>query len=371
MNAKRKSLKFETANVTRDELAQFLLNTATKVKLVNRKMKDFASHPQFSVTYNKEELTELLYVTIAKVINAHEAFILKKKGLPVPENFPCISDELDLSTFGNIVGYMRSAYDNNISKDYKKHIATKRTAHVTSYDSAQQDDSNDSKQGNAILNLLFEESIANRDDNKEYSRLIKEIFSFLKDYDKKINRMTSKKGELREEKKSRLAYLFLYLLDPKYKGKFIYIKEKFPSWTQYIYKKNKDELSNIIKRHFSEDMSFLFDYLNTQNESVGESQLPKHTPNYYDQSCDVSSCFNFVFKGDKVSVELSAIMFRLNNGRKEVLDTYSMNLTVSKSDIDLAKEELTIKMAKKLTEFKKEAEKRRHNSLKEIYGKAA
>lgn len=372
ISKKEIKLNFETANVSRDELALFLLNTAHKVRLVNRKIKDFSSHQHFSVIYNREELTELLNITIAKVINSHEAYILKCKGLPIPEIYPAIGDELDLSSFGNIIGYMRSAYDNNISKDYKKHIATKRSANVISYDSANQDSSDDNKQGNAILNLLYENSIDVNQDTTEYKRLMNEILVFLKTNDRKINKGLSRKNtQVKEEKKSKLSYLFIYLLDPKYKGKFVFIKDKLPEWTQYLYKKNKEELALVIKSNFPDSMEFLYDYLNNSYDSYGETLSPKQTPNYYDQSCDVSTCFNYVFKQDKVQVEFLVQLFRLNNGEREILESEVSKIIVDKNDVELAKGKLNAKMSGVLIKMKETASSRKHNSLKEIYGNVA
>ena len=368
MNTKRKRLSFETAKLSREEIALFLIKTAKKANLVNRKVKAFSTHPHFSVIYNKEELQEILNITIAKVVNAHEAYILKCKGKEIPEDYPSISDELDLSTFGNLTGYMRSAYDNNVSKDYKKHIATKRSGELISYDSASQEDSDDSKQGNAVLNQLQEDSIEDITDEKEYKRLIKEILFFLKKYDKKMNELYAKrnKGEIREEKKSRLAYLFLYLINPKYKAKYVYIKDKLP-WTQYLYKKYKEELSSVILNNFSDEAEFLYNYLNNFYDSYGETQKAKRTDNYFDQSCDVSTCFDFSFKKDKVTVTLLAQMYRKNNGQVEVLKKISKKKVCKKDEIDKTKEELSNVLKSKITNLKAEAEKRRLQSVKDIY----
>lgn len=361
-------LKFVTANATRDEVAAFCVKIAKERNLVNRKKKAFAGNPQFAAIYNTEELQEILNITITKVVNAFEAFIFKLKGIDLPEYAPEIGAELDLTNWGQITGYLISAYDKNISKDYKKYTANKREGELISYDVSNEDD-HEEKQNLVIFNQIKCTPIEDISNNQEYERAMNVIFKFLRNYDKKENERMSNKGKkiIPEIRKSKFSYLFMYLINPKYKGKYIYMKDKV-CLTPYLFNKKKDEMVELLQTHFKEETMFLYDFLAEKSSAYGAQLRPKKTENYYDQSCTTSTCFEEKYLANsKVKVIIHYQLNRLNNGKIEKIEAGEKNKIVDFHLKDQAKEELKMEAQMDIENLKAKAASKKKKALTDIY----
>lgn len=406
--SKSKKPAFETANLTNNDVALILLDLAHKRKLINKKKKSFSSNATFSAHYNSSELSSILNETIAKVIKSFEVYIARRKGLKVEEpvfeddcdlesleclyeqldgesdeeyqerllskkaslvkkksGVPNISDDLDLSTIGNLHGYFITAFNQNVSKDYKKNNGKKRKGDTVSYDGAADEED---KEAHAIFNQLKTNSIEDRDDAEEYKRIITTAWRFLRAYDKACNfELSRKRMSPKKDKTSQLAYLFLYLVDPKYKGKYVHIKGKFPTWSNYIYDKNFETMVQLLKQKFPQEMSFFYEYLMGKNTEFGTTVRPNMTKNYYDQSCSVTTSLNEKYMGNQVMLSVDVHLYRLENGKNTILQTETISKTVDMKNKDEAKVELKKEAEVVISKLKENADKRRRAALTEIY----
>lgn len=392
---KGKKLSFETANLTSNDVALLLLDIAKKRKLINKKKKTFASNANFSAIYNTSELESILNETIAKVIKSFEAYINRCKGIKVEmpvfdedddidadcdeestdkkikvkSNVPNISENLDLSTIGNLTGYFITAFNQNVSKDYKKHNGQKRKGDNVSYDGIVDEDD---KEAHTVFNQMQVHSIDERDDKEEHYRIIKNFWKFLRAYDKDVNNSLFKRRVApKKDKTSQLAYLFLYLVDPKYKGKFVNISPKFPSWSNYIYDKNLTTMVDLLKQRFPDDIREFYKYIMSQETEFGTTIRPKMTKNYYDQSCSVTTSIDEKYSGNQVTISVNIYLYRMDNGKNTILETESISDTAILSKKEELKVALKAKAQEKIMTMKEKADSRRKKSLMEIYGYSA
>lgn len=469
---------FETSELNKDQIATFLLKTAKKRNLLYRERKKFITNQFFSSLYTIEALSGIMHETISKVVNAHEAYVIRtaceeecqkqtknqlikeilknkkeiinkslitfsiddedeqsdeefidikkvkktellktievllsqkdfienlfpdmtleyslkcnkalnKKNLEnkfkksdlinlivqfkIPNYSPNISENLDLSTLGNITGYFINAFSNNISKDYKKYTASKREGELVSYDTDSDISMEDQKESITVFNQLQEDSINDLIDLSEYQSHFKKIFYSLKSYDKKMNVLNQKKypSELIPiNKKSNLAHLFLLLIDPKYKGKYVHIKEKMDI-SQYIFNSKKEEIVSFIKKNFKEEALYIYNYISKNYETYGENLRPKRTENFYDQSCTASDSFEVKFINKRIiEVIYKVELLRLNNGRWESLESKEFSKRTIQEKMDETKSLLKSESSSYLNKYQLIAEERRINASKEIY----
>lgn len=472
-------LDFETAKLNKNQVTMFLMGIAKKRYLINKEQKKFASNAFFRSIYTKETLMSIMNETLSKVVNAHEAYVIKKQeehslnkstksqlinkilkskniildkafnwiededledddhledggfevvkkikktdllknlelmlnsneyseevfpefleaykeiikskmnkkdlnklkkdelisvivNYHIPNYAPTISDNLDLSTLGYITGYFINAFSNNISKDYKKYTASKREGELVSYDVDGEASTDDQKETIMVFNQVSEDSIESLIQEKEFKQSFYTIIKGLKKYDKKVNEINKTKysGEIPESKKSFLAYLFLYLINPKYKGKYVYIKEKLDI-SQYIFNAKKEEIVDFIKKYYPEEAAEIYKYISDNYKTYGENLRPKKTQNYYDQSCTVKDSFEVQFLNKRlVNVIYKVNMVRLNNGRWEELETKTFEKRTFKTHIDDTKDFLKTEASTFIKELKNKAEGKRIEAVKEIY----
>lgn len=314
---------------------------------------------------------------ILKSLNKTNLNKLKKEDLidiviqfHIPNYSPNISKNLDLSTLGNITGYFINAFSNNISKDYKKYTATKREGELVSYDVSSDTDNDEQKDTIMVFNQMHENNIEELVDKEEFKNCFRKVFFALKKYDKKVNNFNKNKypnGDIPLNKRSFLSYLFIYLIDPKLKGKYVYIKEKLDI-SQYIFNAKKEEIVEFIKRNYPEEAKFMYKYITSNYETYGENLRPKKTENYYDQSCTVKDSFEIKFINKRlIEVIYKVEMMRLNNGRWEVLDSKSFSKRTIKDKMNDTKEMLKIENSNIFSILEEEANTRRINANKEIY----
>ena len=72
-------LDFETAKLNKNQVTMFLMGIAKKRYLINKEQKKFASNAFFRSIYTKETLMSIMNETLSKVVNAHEAYVIKKQ----------------------------------------------------------------------------------------------------------------------------------------------------------------------------------------------------------------------------------------------------------------------------------------------------
>jgi hypothetical protein len=360
-----KKLNFETAKYSKEELVIKLLEEAKKKNIIYRARKQFKGNALYYSHYTNEDLMGILNITIAKVLNSFEVYKMTKLGITPPEGSPTISEDLNLDSFGNLTGYMIEAFKKNFSKDYKKQTADKRTIgnETISIDGMSDEDN---KESYVVFNQLKVDTIAKNLEQTEYSRVLRNIFLFLREYDKKMNQVINKKAK--KDKTSKFAYLFINIIDPKYKGKFIHMKHKF-NWSPYLFEQNKEKMVELIKDNFKDDISFLFDYISKNNTQYGETIRPKKTENYFDQSCEVSSVTEeqYCNKTKNVTVLLNVILYRQENHKKVILDKFIFEKTGTISDISKIKEELKKISEDKLQQMKEKAQNKKLQAIKDIY----
>ena len=399
---KSKKLNFETANLSANDVALFLLEIAKKRKLINKKKKTFSSNATYSALYNSSELESILNETIAKVIKSFEAYINRCKGIKVEiplfdedededfgvyqdrtdydvntvvaatkkankkNNIPNISETLDLSSFGNLTGYFITAFNQNVSKDYKKNNGQKRKGDNISYDGIVDEDD---KEAHNVFNQMQTLTIDDRDDKEEHVRIVKTFWRFLRAYDKDVNfSLNRRKVSPKKDKTSQLSYLFLYLVDPKYKGKFVNISPKFPGWSNYIYDKNLSSMVELLKQKFPDDIREFYKYIMAQETEFGTTIRPKMTKNYYDQSCSVTTTIEEKYSGSQVTVSVSIHLYRMDNGKNSILETETISETGILALKDEMKSNLKARAQKYIDSMKNKADQKRKKSLMEIYG---
>lgn len=322
-NKKRSILTFETANYSRDELALKLLTVASKRRLVIKEANRFKNNPRFRNIYNVEFLEGILLETIAKVVNSHEAYILREKGMAIPEGYPELDQNTNLSTFGMLTGYLITSFKQNVSKDYKKHTATKRSfREEVSLEGGPEGCQEESQQSTVIFNQVKCDPIKDVVDKSEYLTVVTQMFNYLREYDKSENNryfyQYNKKAP--KSKQSKLAYLFLNLMDPKFKGKYVYLKDKYP-WSPYIFNKNKEKMVHIISSQFKNQSHDLLEYLEGLSDNFGATLMPKRSDVYNFQSTEVKTAFIQKPISEEVSeFYVSATLVFLDNGR---INTFS------------------------------------------------
>lgn len=385
---------FETEHFSATDVANLLYETAKKRKLIAKKKKTFASSATFSAIYNTSELESILNETIAKVIRSFEAYCNRRKGIETPiidldieddtdcENedeleldttnviqfkaAPKISAELDLSTIGYLIGYFITAFNQNVSKDYKKHNGLKRKGDNVSYDGVVDEDD---AEAHAVFNKMQVNTIEEQDEKEEFTSVIKKLWLFLRAYDKAVNLgLSRRKLQPKKDKQSQFSYMFLYLIDPKYKGKYVNIKDKFPKWSSYIYDKNLKTMVELLKQKFPEELKFVYSYIAQQDTQFGTTIRPKMSKNYYDQSCAVTSTLEERFRDNIVELTLSINLYRNNNGKNEILETQILKKETTIDKKEQVKEELKSQGQKEVINLQKKADERRSKCLAEIYG---
>jgi len=283
---------------------------------------------------------------------------------------PNIGKELDLSTIGNITGYMIKAFKWNISKDYKKQNAKKNIGNTNTVSmDVQSDSTEDNNEAIMIFNLLHENSIEIHDNKNEKDRILKHILLTLRDYDKKTNqRILQNRKSLSKNKMSKLSYLFLYLINPKYQGKYIHVGQKKFGWTPYIFDKNKTNLLRILKDNFSKELSELLEITsNAPTSGFKENAKAEKTPNYNLQSCEYAQAFSEKYQGDKVIVSLIC-QIRFNDyGKVGLLQQTIFSTEVPTANPMDARDHLLSTYSKEINSMKAEAEQIRLNAVKEVY----
>lgn len=342
------------------------------LKLLENLLKKSEYQEEVTMEYVEEYKKNIL-----KILNKTNLNKLKKEELidiviqfHIPNYSPNISKNLDLSTLGNITGYFINAFSNNISKDYKKYTATKREGELVSYDVSSDTDNEEQKDSIMIFNQMHDNNIEDLVDREEFRSCFKKIFFALKNYDKKVNNFNKNKysnGDIPLNKKSFLSYLFIYLIDPKLKGKYVYIKEKLDI-SQYIFNSKKEEILTFIKKNYPAEANFMYNYIASNYETYGENLRPKKTENYYDQSCTVKDSFEIKFINKRlIEVVYKVEMMRLNNGRWEVLESKSFSKRTIKDKMNETKDFIKNDNSNLFNKFEVKASERRLNANKEIY----
>lgn len=382
--------KMNVPSLSRDQLGSILDKISKEERMVQYYVRKFGSHPHFSTIYTSDHLSSILNETITRVINAVDAYNQRENKISNEDfnelnkiatdsnysdddlviELPKIRKELDLSTIGNITGYMKMALKWNISKDYKKQTAKKNigNTHTVSMD-VQADSSEENNSAIMIFNLLHENSIDLHDDKQEKDRILRHILLTLRDYDKKTNQRTlQNKKSLSKKKMSRLSYLFLYLINPRYQGKYVLVGQEKFGWTPYIFDKHKSNLLRVLKNNFSKELIELMDITNNAPTSgFKENAKAEKTPNYNLQSCEYAQAFSEKYQGDKVIVSLIC-QIRFNDyGKVGLIQQTVFSTEVPTKNPTDARDHLISTYANEIASMKNEAEKIRLNAVKEVY----
>lgn len=287
---KKTQLSFETAQFNENTLASELLKIAKERKLVQRQLYKYKSNPKFSSIYNFNELESILNETITKVVLSFTVFKLRKMKKRVPKNMPNVKEQTDLSTLGKLTGYFISAYDNNISKDYKKYIAERRIQHEVSIEGGLEVSQQDDGQSSMIFNQVSHDPFELLINQSENIQLMEKIYLFLEKYDEKMNdNYVKENGKFPEnEKISNLKLFFTLLLDNDYKGKYIHLKDYLPNWSCYIFNKNKEVLIDLIKQNFAKDLRNFYGHVTDEQNFYGETLTPKKSTYFFDVTCEIN-----------------------------------------------------------------------------------
>ena len=365
-------LNFETASMSREDVAVWLYKEISKRRTVKNKAKKFASNKKFSSIYTEDYLEGIMLETIAKVVNAFTAFIRREKGQKIDPSLPEISKKLSLKTKGYLIGYLHQSFTFNVRKDYKKHTATKRSYQENvSIDSGLNSGGNEANEpNNFFFNKVSADSMNSVINISNYQNSMNKIISYLEEYDEAFNQKLFQANPNAEKKDiSQLSTLFKYVIDPDILGKYGKMKDLIPEWTAYLYKINKNKMLDIIKNDFEEELTSLYDYIDETSSNELATQTPKKKETYFDQSCTVHDVFEMKpYKGNKMKLIYIAYMFRLNNGRKEMLEeTKPLSITCLHEDIESTKESLKLKFQPRLNKLKEAAAKRKSESYKNLY----
>ena len=331
---------------TRDTLCLNLLKVANRRKMAATISNRYQTNKKLAAEFSYEEVNGELLTTITQVINAWEAY-WKRENKEVDNSGIQLAASTDLSTFGSLVGYLMTAFKNNISKKYSKFKTEKRA-------SAKQFVYLDSSQEEHINNA-YEGMIADKNstlDKMEYNNAINYLIKELRSFDKKENTKQSALAKGREvpiKRKSFLAKLFVALLNPRYQGNLDQIRINF-GWTDYIFKRNKEMLFRKLKsEHADLGLNLLNFIVTSQHEQAIGEMKEKEQEKQLPKQLAAHSVFGMTKEGAKTKYTMTVTVDQMVNGKWQTVQLIKKHelviSTKSKEAVsfDEAKAELTAK----------------------------
>ena len=369
-NVKLISPKTKVMNFKREELSDQLLLLAKRRKLMENCVAKYRGNQFFSTIFTPEEVYGELMITLTQVLNAWEAYTVKKlvqkkkrtrsqkikrevnrrlKEFTMNEDIQ-ISSKTKLDTFGMLTGYMINAFKNNISRIYTKYQTDKRTGNLIHLDAHQEEHEKNALEGLIAVDPLQE---------KEYQETLGHMIKFLRSFDRQENHKymeENKSDTVPAGKKSQLARLFVGLLNPKYKGSLDELQSSL-GWSDYIFKRQKERLIKKLRLEFKEEgpelLSYVIDKYNpiaAANKDVskqprkkrGQPRMQLKIP-YEDTTCEANLVFSLNKKGKKFKYTAKVTVDRMVKGQRETIKSKSKSITKdggTMEDFQNAKKEL-------------------------------
>jgi hypothetical protein len=143
-----------------------------------------------------------------------------------------IDGDLRMHTQNDIVGYFRCSLKNSFADLFTKHTAQKRSANEVTFSNIM------SKDADSDDERLFDETIANTSDKELiYKTYISDMIQYLRSYDR--------------ENGTRLARLFVALINPRNCGAVIQIQKKL-GISNKNFNDHKDVISRLLRAEFGE-----------------------------------------------------------------------------------------------------------------------
>lgn len=376
--------KIDVSSLSRAELSSILTKISKEEKMVQYYKRKFCSNPYFSTIYTAEHLNSILNETMARVINKVDDYYKRdsiQKNNPTlslddtdsPVDLPELRKDLDLSSIGNITGYMKMAFKWNISKDYKKYISKKNIGNSQTISIDSPDDSSDEQHSSLnIFNLLKEHSIDLHDDRNEKKRIIGSILKGLRKYDKTFNkRLQSQRKNINTKKLSKMAYLFLYTINPKFNcGKYVDIGQEKLGWTPYIFINNRNDMIKILKDNFLPELQELLQITSQEkNADFEEKAVAEKSAHYNFQSCDYRQIFSEKYEKEKIIVSLICEIFYNNNGKTGLIQQSIFPVDCLDGNTQEAKNFLLRSYEKEILDMKNQAKEIKAHALKNLFMK--
>lgn len=328
----------DSRNFTRDSLCHNLLKVTKKLHTAEHYAYAFRNNQRLNQDFSKEEIESDLLETIVHVLNAWETYWgrKKKKKVANPIN---LAPTTELNTFGKVKGYLLQAFQNNLRKKYTQYKTDKRSLSkvVISLDApAHQDD------GSNATKSLHDELVAGNCEiaRHEYQQGIAFLIKHLRNYDKTENERLSKlypHGPLAVKRQSRLAWLFVMLLNPRYQGNIEEIRDRL-GWTDYIFKRNRELLFSRLRSDYPElGGSLLSHIVQTQHQGViGEARESKRAETSpKKKQFEVHSVFSMKQEKSKTKYSLTVSIDELVNGSWKPVKVVKKRVLVMPGTSDL------------------------------------
>ena len=334
----------------RNDLCIELLNVAKKQRMVDYQVNKYKNNSRLCNEFSHEEITGLLYETISQCLCKFDEFKKAKRSGK--------KQELKFETFGILKGYFINAFLNNVSKLYTKHKTEKRAAAKTMvYLESSSTDENSSK--NTLESLVS----YNPSDEREYKATLDLFIRHLRSYDKKVNESLRNKNA-KKSKFSKLAHMFVCLINPRYKGDQDKIK-KLLGMSDHVFKENRKNLISKLQSDFpemgKEALSYVIERDSSQVGEMKEKEKQKQKAIEYRVNTYFSMQTVTPNKNKKQNTykkySQKILLEKLQNG-KWVVDKEKEKVILDKKNVvsfDEAKEKLKAMSQKEMSLFKKMA----------------
>lgn len=217
---------------SRDKIAEELISFVKKRGVVQDLLR--RCHTQSvlnSVIFTDDDVWGEIHLVMTAVLDRWETVCraqLNKKKV----KHSTIDGDLRMHTYNDIMGYFRCALKNCFADLFTHHSAQKRSATEVTFSNMASKDSDTEEE------RLFEDTLANCDHKDVIFKAYRnDMIRFLRAYDR--------------ENKTRLARLFVALINPKNNGAVIHIQQKV-GISNKNFNEQKDKIAKILKEEFGD-----------------------------------------------------------------------------------------------------------------------
>lgn len=307
----------DITNFTFDTLCQNLLKIAHKRKTAYALAGRFANHEVLAFDFSKEEMQGEIHIAAVYVAQAVENYLARKEKRKLPHPIQ-LKSTTKLNTFGLVVGYFTTTVQNRTAKKYNLYRTEKRSAkkQFVSMDKfgAFGRGAEDSDGWSLHSELT---SPGSMEQTFEYKQTLGYVIRSLRNKDKALNQeMTIKYAPALVPMKnvSCLARLFVALVNPRYQGNIVQIQKNLKI-TEYIFKRNKEILTNILREEFPEACEALLYHLTNENQAVMGNVKEKDKKKQEKRKLEVHSIFTMKNENNKTKYSYTISIDEMINGK--------------------------------------------------------
>jgi hypothetical protein len=304
-------------NFTYDTLCANLLKVARKRKTALALAGRFANHEVLAFDFSSDEMQGEIHIAAVYVAQAVENYLARKEKRPLPHSIK-LKATTKLNTFGLVVGYFTTTVQNRTAKKYNLYRTEKRSAkkQFVSMDKfGAFSRGAEDKDGWSLHQELT--APGSMEQNFEYKQTLGYVITALRQKDKALNQEMAIKyapAPVPMKNISCLARLFVALMNPRYQGNIVQIQKNLKI-TEYIFKRNKEVLTDLLRKEFPEACAGLLYHLNNVNQSQIANVKEKDKKKQEKRKLEVHSVFSMKNEKNKARYSYTISINEMVNGK--------------------------------------------------------